>query len=53
MNFIMPDPKNEVRSLPSREVLLAADKWELVERIEALQADLQKRIDTLFGPSPK
>src|SRR6185503_4624670 len=41
----MPDPKNEVRSLPSREILLAADKWELVERIETLQADLQRRME--------
>lgn len=42
----MPEQKNGVRSpLPSRQVLLAADKEELVERIESLQADLQRRMD--------
>src|SRR6185295_1289669 len=37
----MPDQK----SLPSRQILLAADREELVERIELLQAELQRRMD--------
>src|ERR1041384_2339690 len=38
----MPDQKNV---LPSRQILLASDKDELVERIEFLQAELQRRMD--------
>lgn len=42
----MPEPKNPLTSAPpSRQILLAADKEELVTRIEALQVDLQRRMD--------
>ena len=42
----MPDQKREVPAvLPSRQILLAADKEELIQRIETLQADLQKRME--------
>lgn len=42
----MPDQKKDVREIPpSRQILLAADKEELVERIESLQADLQRRME--------
>ena len=42
----MPDQKKDVREVPpSRQILLAADKEQLVERIEALQADLQRRME--------
>lgn len=42
----MPDQKREVSGIsPSRQILLAADKEELVERIETLQADLQRRME--------
>src|SRR5262245_56202428 len=42
----MPDQKHDVRgSSPSRQILLAADKEELVGIIETLQADLQKRME--------
>jgi hypothetical protein len=42
----MPEPKSDLKSpLPSRQILLAADKEELVERIESLQADLQRRME--------
>jgi hypothetical protein len=42
----MPDQKSDVRAaLPSRQILLASDKEELVGIIEALQIDLQRRMD--------
>src|SRR4029077_16454234 len=42
----MPDQKREVSAVsPSRQLLLAADKEELVQRIETLQADLQRRME--------
>lgn len=43
----MPESKSDPRTgaLPSRQILLSADKEELVERIESLQADLQRRMD--------
>lgn len=43
----MAEPKSDVRPAPaSRQALQAADREELIERIEALQADLQRRMDT-------
>jgi hypothetical protein len=42
----MPDQKHDVKSASaSRQILLAADKDELVGIIETLQADLQKRME--------
>ena len=42
----MPDQKQDARSAsPSRQILLAADKEELVGVIETLQADLQRRME--------
>ena len=42
----MPDQKQDARSIsPSRQILLSADKEELVGVIETLQADLQRRME--------
>src|SRR5262245_13422235 len=42
----MPEQKNDVRGVPpSRQILLAADKEELVEQIELLQVELQRRME--------
>ncbi|RPH38773.1 MAG: hypothetical protein EHM91_13375, partial [Planctomycetota bacterium] len=42
----MPDQKQDARSAsPSRQILLAADKEELVGVIETLQADLARRME--------
>jgi hypothetical protein len=42
----MPDQKQDARSAsPSRQILLSADKEELVGVIETLQADLQRRME--------
>jgi hypothetical protein len=42
----MPDQKKDVREVPpSRQILLATDKEDLVERVELLQSELQRRMD--------
>jgi len=41
----MPDQKSDPRASLSRQILLSADREELIEKIELLQGDLQRRMD--------